>query len=108
MIQVNEPRNKLHPRYHRSILPLPLVESSSHLTTNDLYPNLIEHLAFVSSECFHEGGFVKTDSHMLDHLWVHYNGALGVSLSLPTVAIFGLCVYQRQRHRTATIPDVEK
>ena len=55
MIQVNEPRNKLHPRYHRSILPLLLVESSSHLTTNDLYPNLIEHLEFETSEYFLRG-----------------------------------------------------
>ena len=55
MIQVNEPRNKLHPRYHRSTLPLPLVESSSHLTTNDLYPNLIEHLEFETSEYFLRG-----------------------------------------------------
>ena len=68
MIQVNEPRNKLHPRYHRSILPLLLVESSSHLTTNDLYPNLIEHLEYVSSECSHEVDFVKIDSKVIRNL----------------------------------------
>ena len=68
MNQVNEPRNKLHPRYHRSILPLPLVESSSHLTTNDLYPNLIDHLEFVSSECFHGGDFARIDSKVIPNL----------------------------------------
>ena len=70
MIQVNEPRNKLHPRYHRSILLLLLVESSPHLTTNDLYPNLTEHLKCESFECFHGASFAKIDSRVIQNLVV--------------------------------------
>ena len=71
MIHVNELRNKLHPRYHHSTLLRLLVESSQHLTTNDLYPNLIVHLGCESSEYSRGGDFAKIDSKVIQNLVIY-------------------------------------
>ena len=45
MIQVNEPRNKLHPRYHHSTLLLQCVESCSHGSVHGQFQHPIMHSA---------------------------------------------------------------